>query len=161
MHVTFPRNERAMFAAPGAPLDVATRAGQPRFPAEDATERSSVRAWCDAARGSSVTSRRKSQVSDDNAQARMTATSIIVGYMHGPGSEILRDTLGHATAIADELNASGLLIDPGHQVAITPERLNELKHDEATLDALHAAGVDNWEGYDDALAALHVDDVAE
>lgn len=91
-------------------------------------------------------------MSEASAQARMTAASIIVGYMHGPGSEILRDTLGHASAIADELSASGMLIDPSYQVAITPERLNELKHAEATLAALEAGGVDNWDGYANSIA---------
>lgn len=95
------------------------------------------------------------------AQARIAATNAIVDYMHGEGSNVVRDTLGHATAIAQVLLDAGLLIDRKFQVAITPERLNELKHAEVTLGALEAAGVDNWEGYDDALAALHRDDVVE
>lgn len=32
------------------------------------------------------------------------------------------------------------------------KRVAELEADSATLAALEAAGVDNWEGYDDALA---------
>lgn len=94
-------------------------------------------------------------MSDDNAQARMTAASAILEYMHGEGSATPRDTAGHATEIAHVLGKAGLLIDAGHQVAITLERLNELKHAEVTLAALEAAGVDNWEGYDDAIAELH------
>lgn len=90
-----------------------------------------------------------------NAQARMTVTSVIINYLHGDGSVTERDTAGHATEIAHALGEAGLLIDPGYQVAITPERLNELKHAEATLAALVAAGVDNWEHYDDAVAELH------
>lgn len=30
----------------------------------------------------------------------------------------------------------------------------ELKDDQMILQALYAAGVDNWEGYDEALASL-------
>lgn len=100
-------------------------------------------------------------MSDDNAPARMVATAIIVNYIHGDGSTTERDTVGHAAEIAHTLASAGLLIDPSVQVAITPERLNELKHAEATLGALEAAGVDNWEHYDDALAGLHDGDVVE
>ena len=100
-------------------------------------------------------------MSDANAQARMTATTVILEYMHGDGSTTPRDTAGHAAEIAHALGNGGLLIDPGFQVAVTPERLNELKHAEAELAALHAAGVDNWEHYDDALASLHDEDVVE
>lgn len=100
-------------------------------------------------------------MSDVNAQARMTATGVIIDYLHGDGSLTPRDTAGHAVEIANALGEAGLLIDPGYQVAITPERLNELKHAEVTLGALEAAGVDNWEGYGDAIAALHEDDVVE
>lgn len=100
-----------------------------------------------------------SDVSLDEAQvqARMATTNSIVEYMHGEGSQVSRDTLGHATAIAQILLDAGLLIDRRFQVAITPTRLNELKHAETTLGALEAAGVDNWEHYDDALAELHSD----
>lgn len=131
-----------------------TRVDPPRCPTEGATALRSARAWDGVARGSYVT-RKRAQVSDDNAQARMVATAIIINYMHGDGSTIERDTAGHATEIAHALVSAGLLIDPSFQVAITPERLNELKHAEATLGALEAAGVDNWEGYDDAVAELH------
>ncbi|MFJ5151412.1 hypothetical protein ACIQCF_07455 [Streptomyces sp. NPDC088353] len=33
-------------------------------------------------------------------------------------------------------------------------RVSEMENDVALLHALEAAGVDNWEGYDDALARL-------
>lgn len=99
--------------------------------------------------------------SDTQAFAQMTAANLIVDYMHGEGSTTLRDTLGHATLIARKLSEAGLLIAREHEVAISPERLNELKHAEVTLAALEAAGVDNWEHYDDAIAALHEDDVVE
>jgi hypothetical protein len=98
---------------------------------------------------------------ESDAQARMAVTNSIVDYMHGQGSQVAQDTLGHATAIAAKLSAEGLLIDRKFQVAISPARLNELKHAEVTLSALEAAGVDNWEGYDDAIAALHSEDVVE
>lgn len=89
------------------------------------------------------------------AQARIAATNALVDYMHGEGSNVARDTLAHATAMAQVLLDAGLLIDRRFQVAITPERLNELKHAEVTLGALEAAGVDNWEHYGDAVAELH------
>lgn len=101
------------------------------------------------------------EVTEEQAQARITATNVIVEYMHGDGSTTARDTLGHATAIAQKLSDEGLLIDRKFQVAISPTRLNELKHAEVTLAALEAAGVDNWEHYDDAIATLHSDDVVE
>lgn len=100
-------------------------------------------------------------MNDDNAQARMTVTGKIVEYLHGEGSLVPLDTAGHASAIAQQLSNAGLLIDPSFQVAISPERLNELKHAEVTLAALSAAGVNNWEGYDDAISSLHSDDVVE
>lgn len=98
---------------------------------------------------------------ESDVQARMTATNSIVDYLRGEGTQIARDTLGHATAIAATLSAEGLLIDRKFQVAISPTRLNALKHAEVTLAALESAGVDNWEHYDDAIAALHSDDVVE
>lgn len=101
------------------------------------------------------------EVSDTQAYARMTASNLIVDYLHGEGSMIARDTLEHANVIATKLSEAGLLIEPRHEVAISPERLNELKHAEVTLAALEAAGVDNWEHYDDAISALHGDDVVE
>jgi hypothetical protein len=92
---------------------------------------------------------------EEQAQARITATRVIVDYLHGDGSTTPRDTLGHATAIAQILLNEGLLIDRKFQVAISPTRLNELKHAETTLGALEAGGVDNWDGYDDAIQQLH------
>lgn len=144
------------YGVPTAPLVVVTRARQAHCYVVDATARRIARAWDDDARGWRVTSQqRMSQVSKINAQARMTAAATILSYLHGDGSQTPRDTAGHATEIAHTLGAAGLLIDPSYQVAITPERLNELKHAEETLAALAAAGVDNWEGYDDAVAEIH------
>lgn len=96
-----------------------------------------------------------SEASETQAFAQMTAANMMVDYMHGDGSTTPQDTLGHARMIAQRLSEAGLLIARDHEVAISPARLNELKHAEATLAALEAAGVDNWEGYDDALAELH------
>lgn len=98
---------------------------------------------------------------ETHAQARMAAANVIVDYLQGEGSRIARDTLEHATAIAQALLDGGLLINRSFQVAISPQRLNELKHAEVTLAALEAAGVDNWEHYDDAVAAIHEDDILE
>lgn len=91
---------------------------------------------------------------EDVVQARIAATNAIVDYMHGDGSATPKDTLGHAVAIAQALVDAKLLINRQFQVAISPTRLNELKHAEAKLHALEAGGVDNWEGYDDALTLL-------
>lgn len=38
---------------------------------------------------------------------------------------------------------------------ISLEYYEELVRDSAELAALYAAGVDNWEGYDEALDAFH------
>lgn len=92
---------------------------------------------------------------ESDAQARMAVTNSIVDYMHGQGSQVALDTLGHATAIAAKLSEERLLIDRKFQVAISPTRLNELKHAESVLAALAVAGVDNWEHYDDAIAEIH------
>lgn len=101
------------------------------------------------------------QYTEDQVQARIATTNALVDYMHGEGSTQPRDTLAHATAMAQALLDAGLLINPRFQVAISPTRLNALKHAEVTLGALEAAGVDNWEHYGDAIAALHDDDVVE
>jgi len=37
---------------------------------------------------------------------------------------------------------------------ITEERLKELERAEAVLEALQAGGVDNWEGYEEALNGM-------
>jgi hypothetical protein len=39
-------------------------------------------------------------------------------------------------------------------IKITTERLRQLEEAEAKLEALEAAGVDNWDGYDDALEPI-------
>ena len=36
----------------------------------------------------------------------------------------------------------------------TKERMKELLDKEEELDALHASGVDNWDGYDDAMEEI-------
>ncbi len=43
-------------------------------------------------------------------------------------------------------------------VEISEDRLAELEHAEEVLNALEAAGVDNWEGYGDALSVLDSED---
>lgn len=96
-----------------------------------------------------------SEASDTQAQAQMSAAQVIVDYMHGEGSTTLQDTLGHANLIARKLSEAGLLISRAHEVAISPERLNELKHAEVKLSALEAGGVDNWEGYDDSMHEIY------
>jgi len=38
--------------------------------------------------------------------------------------------------------------------AVTVEEYEELKSDQRLLAALYASGVDNWEGFDDAVNSL-------
>jgi len=47
---------------------------------------------------------------------------------------------------------------PGHGTRISNERYEALLEAEATLNALRAAGVDNWPGYEDAMQELHKDE---
>jgi hypothetical protein len=47
-------------------------------------------------------------------------------------------------------------VDPSlTEVTIPARRFKELTDAEATLNALEAAGVDNWEGYDHAMDILN------
>ncbi len=43
-------------------------------------------------------------------------------------------------------------------VTISKERYEELREAERTLNALQAAGVDNWEGYEYAMSECYEDD---
>lgn len=43
-------------------------------------------------------------------------------------------------------------------VSITEEEYEELRRDQKWLRYLEAAGIDNWEGYDEAMSALRNDD---
>jgi hypothetical protein len=48
-----------------------------------------------------------------------------------------------------------MVTDPSvPMVSITQDEYDELLHDQAFADALRGAGVDNWEGYDDAMAMM-------
>jgi len=42
-------------------------------------------------------------------------------------------------------------------ITITKKRYEQLFEAEKELRALHCAGVDNWEGYDDAMESLEED----
>lgn len=44
---------------------------------------------------------------------------------------------------------------PEDQVTIPAQELEELREDQRKLNALETAGVDNWEGYDNAMEILH------
>lgn len=51
--------------------------------------------------------------------------------------------------------------DPGfHEtsVIVDREKYHELLNRSAKLHALEAAGVDNWEGYDEAMSSYWIDD---
>ena len=65
------------------------------------------------------------------------AAGELVAYRHG---ELWRDLIGDQLACA-----------LGH-------RIEELEKREAKLDALEAAGVDNWQGYSYAMQILHGED---
>jgi hypothetical protein len=43
-------------------------------------------------------------------------------------------------------------------ITIPIEEYNQLVEDQRILDALHAGGVDNWEGYDEALSGFSDDE---
>lgn len=46
----------------------------------------------------------------------------------------------------------------GEMITILVTRYEELTERSAKLGALEAAGVDNWEGYGDAVRTLHEED---
>ena len=46
-------------------------------------------------------------------------------------------------------------------VQISSSRLEELRRNERKLHALEAAGVDSWEGYEDAMEVLNLEGRAE
>jgi len=43
-------------------------------------------------------------------------------------------------------------------VTITKDEYNELVHAEEVLDALYAAGVDNWDGYEEAMNNVGIEE---
>lgn len=49
---------------------------------------------------------------------------------------------------------------PGHGNFVSRQRMNELLRKEKVLDALIAAGVDNWDGYDDAISSIDQQETA-
>lgn len=48
--------------------------------------------------------------------------------------------------------------DPANMLPISPERYADLLSKEKELQALQAAGVDNWEGYDYAMELLNAEE---
>ncbi|MCG7588285.1 hypothetical protein [Photobacterium sp. OFAV2-7] len=46
---------------------------------------------------------------------------------------------------------------PDTMVQVTLGEIEHLRERNRTLEALEAAGVDNWEGYSEAMAMLHED----
>ena len=46
-------------------------------------------------------------------------------------------------------------------VEITQEEYDALLEDQKMLEALYEAGVEEWEGYDEALELFHADDELE
>ena len=52
----------------------------------------------------------------------------------------------------------GVDSDAPAYVTISRVEYKQLKKDAATLNALEAGGVDNWEGYSDALALIDEDE---
>lgn len=94
---------------------------------------------------------------ESTVQARMSVANIIVDYMHNEGSQVARSTHDHAVAIAERLGTEGFLIHPSFDVAVDVVRYQSLEADQQLLGALQATGVDNWEGYGDALRKLRSD----
>lgn len=82
---------------------------------------------------------------------------ILIRTLVGPvlvrdGEVIIKDHLGRLFVCgADGFNRD---YEPVPCDEISPARLRELEVDSAKLHALYAGGVDNWEGYSDAMDAL-------
>ncbi|WP_369213890.1 hypothetical protein [Streptomyces flavofungini] len=55
-------------------------------------------------------------------------------------------------ARAGSVRLAGILGERDAELAALREEVGPLRMDAAKLRALHAAGVDNWEGYDEAVA---------
>lgn len=64
----------------------------------------------------------------------------------------------HVKASGVILLPDGRVFRPATERPIPIEQYNELKTRSARLDALEAAGVDNWSGYDHAMEILHGDE---
>jgi hypothetical protein len=52
-------------------------------------------------------------------------------------------------------------MDIKDEVTISGQEYAMLKADKAELRALYEAGVDNWEGYNEAMKAVYEDDESE
>lgn len=52
-------------------------------------------------------------------------------------------------------NAYAVLLENGYEM-IKKDELSQLEESQATLNCLEACGVDNWDGYDDAMSMLPV-----
>ncbi|MGC4946224.1 hypothetical protein ACLQ2N_08455 [Streptomyces sp. DT224] len=79
-----------------------------------------------------------------NAHRVQAATGVILGALAGTDSS--------AAGVAAALEAAGLLQSPesATELEALRRRVAELEDDSRLLAALHAGGVDNWDGYEDA-----------
>ena len=59
-----------------------------------------------------------------------------------------------AELLAERHTTNEALSDAAERMRADRDRIAELEKDSRTLAALHAAGVDNWEGYDDAIKGV-------
>ena len=62
-----------------------------------------------------------------------------------------------ATVSAPAANQPEPIRQAAPPVTISRDEYDSLKRDSRMLEALRSAGVDNWEGYDDALDMLEAD----
>lgn len=70
----------------------------------------------------------------------------------------LADTYFKMAAVQDDENLRIVLIAAGTAIQNLTNRLNTLETRINKLDALEAYGVDNWEGYDEAMRSIADED---
>lgn len=66
-----------------------------------------------------------------------------------------KDTQSAAVMLRSLLNGSTVTVDGEPHRLVSVSRLVELGNDVDFLNCLYAAGVDNWEGHDEARRAYH------
>lgn len=81
----------------------------------------------------------------------------LMGHKQNEARELrdqIRQKVAQANLIINELIETRQDKETDGMVAISRRRLSRLVADETRLAALHVAGVDNWEGYADAMSSL-------
>jgi len=77
-------------------------------------------------------------------QSGLYINCVYCGHRYPPGTPDVRDNILY----------EHIKICPKHPLAHALAEIERLSEVEDKLDALEAAGVDNWEGYDDAMDIL-------